>query len=376
MKKNQVDAIFNIQAERRRRIFTFLCLIVALFIITLTLFIGYIKNNKGYFVHYKENSNVDYKVYLKENTFFENDYLDSDNRYIASLIDYIKANFQYEMNMEEQDVNFDYSYRIEAEVSVTEPTSSKPLFTRKYEIVKPVTKIASGQSKVVIDEDVNINYNDYNDLVQKFVTVYGLNDADSTLTLNMYIDVKGSCEKFTEDSNDTTVISLVIPLTTKTVGIDIKNNLVESNNNVMLCKDKSSFIQFNLILAILTFAIMIYLIYLLIKYINDTRTAQTVYSDELKKILNNYHSYIQKVKNNISLTENKILVDGISLYKDCQVFKLNTFTDMLEIRDSLNTPIIMSSNESNATYFIIIDAHNKAIYVYELKVIKNKKKKK
>ena len=376
MKKNQVNAIFNIQADRRRRIFIFLCFIIALFIITLTLFIGYIKNNKGYLVHYKENSNVDYKVYLKENTFFENDYLDSENRYIASLIDYINATFKYEMSMDEQDANFDYTYRIDAEVNVAEPTSSKPLFNKKYEIVKPITKVASGESNVVISENVKIDYNDYNDLVQRFVTVYGLDDTDSTLTLNMYIDVKGSCEKFTEDSNDTTVISLVIPLTTKTVGIDIKNNLVESNNNVMLCKDKTSFIQFNLVLALITFATMIYLIYLLIKYISDTRTAQTVYSDELKKILNNYHSYIQRVKNNISLTENKILVDGVSLYKDCQVFRLNTFTDMLEIRDSLNTPIIMSSNDSNATYFIIIDAHNKAIYVYELKVIKAKKKKK
>ncbi len=42
---------------------------------------------------------------------------------------------------------------------------------------------------------------------------------------------------------------------------------------------------------------------------------------------------------------------------------------MLEIRDSLNTPILMSSNEDDtATYFIILDALNKAIYIYELRI--------
>ena len=189
--------------------------------------------------------------------------------------------------------------------------------------------------------------------------------------MNMYVDVNGSCEEFNEDSNNSTVISLVIPLTTKTVGIDIKNDILESSDNVMICKDQTSIINFKLIFGILSLVGCIYLTIMTVKYIRTSRTAKTVYDVELKRILNYYHSYIQKVKNQVSVDlDNTLEIDGIGIYKNCQLFTLNSFTDMLEIRDSLNTPILMSTNSENTeTYFIILDALNKAIYVYELKVM-------
>ena len=371
MKKNQVNAIFNSQTNRRRKIICFCFAIIVLFIITLLSFTCYIKESRGYLVNYKEKSNVDYKVYLKENEFFNDNFLDSNNRYIASLIDYINASFNYEISLEEKDVNFDYTYRIEAEVSVKESTGSKPLFDKKYEIVSETSKSSNGKSNVVINENIKIDYNEYNDLIKKFVNIYGLSDTDSTLVMNMYVDVNGSCEEFNEDSNNSTVISLVIPLTTKTVGIDIKNDILESSDNVMICKDQTSIINFKLIFGILSLVGCIYLTIMTVKYIRTSRTAKTVYDVELKRILNYYHSYIQKVKNQVSVDlDNTLEIDGIGIYKNCQLFTLNSFTDMLEIRDSLNTPILMSTNSENTeTYFIILDALNKAIYVYELKVM-------
>ena len=42
---------------------------------------------------------------------------------------------------------------------------------------------------------------------------------------------------------------------------------------------------------------------------------------------------------------------------------------MLEIRDNLNSPILMSTNEKNTkTYFFILNSINKAVYVYGIKV--------
>ena len=374
MKKNQVNAIFNDQVKRKKQIICFCIAIAIFFIIASLLFIGYIKEKKGSLVYYKENSNVDYKVFLKDNSFFETGYLDEQNRYIASLIDYINATFKYEISMDNNDVTFDYSYRIEAEVSVKEKTSSKPLFNKKYELLSKKQNTTNGESNVVINENLNINYNEYNDLIKNFVNIYGLDETDSTLTLNMYVDVNGSCEKFEEDSNNSTVITLEIPLTTKTVGIDIKNNLVESKDNVMLCKNES--VMKEILLLILSFASLItslVLIIKLVKFIRTSRTARTVYEVELKKILGYYHSYIQKVENKIKLTkENFIELDGEHLYKNCHVLRLENFTDMLEIRDSLNTPIIMSSY-NDATSFIIIDALNKVIYAYELRVKSGRK---
>lgn len=369
MKKNQVNAIFNDQAQRRKKIIGFCIIIFIFFIISSLLFVGFVKEKRGSLINYKENSNVDYKVFLKENSFFDVNALDEQNRYIASLIDYINTTFKYEISMENETVNFDYSYRIEGEVEVKEKTSSKPLYNKKYELLSKKENSSNGESKVIINENININYNEYNDLIKSFVNIYGLDETDSTLTLNMYVEVNGSCEKFEEDSNNSTVLSLVIPLTTKTVGIDIKNNLVESKDNVMLCKNDSKLKEMTLlVLSIASLITTIIIIIKLLKYIKSSRTARTVYDVELKKILGYYHSYIQKVENKIRLTrENYIELDGERLYKNCHVLRLENFTDLLEIRDSLNTPIIMSSY-TDATSFIIIDALNKVIYAYELRV--------
>ena len=46
-------------------------------------------------ITYQENSNLDYKVYLKKNDFYENEYLDKNMVYVASLIDKIAVKFDY-----------------------------------------------------------------------------------------------------------------------------------------------------------------------------------------------------------------------------------------------------------------------------------------
>ena len=375
MKKSQVNAILVDQTKRRNMILNFVCVIVVLSVLSLLFLLIFINKNRDYSVSYQENSNVDYKVYLKSNDFFDEKYLGIDNQYIASLINYIDANFKYEISMKEKNVDYKYSYRIEALVNVSESKSSKPLYTKTTELLKVDEKSASSKDNVLINERLNINYNQYNDLIKQFVSIYKLDDISSTLTVSMYIDVVGSCEDFETDSNNESVISLVIPLTTKTVGIDIKNNLIEASDNVIVCNDASPLTVFYAILSVLILLLDGYFVYKMVKYIIHTRTAQTIYDIELKKILNYYHSYIQRIRNNVDLKNGNLLqIDNNVIYKGCQYFKLESFNDMLEIRDSLNAPILMSTNDTNtATYFIILDVNNKAVYTYGLRVTDIKK---
>ena len=46
-------------------------------------------------MHYEEKSNLDYKVYLKENQFYDTPYLPKDKKYISALINYIDSSFSY-----------------------------------------------------------------------------------------------------------------------------------------------------------------------------------------------------------------------------------------------------------------------------------------
>lgn len=378
MKKNQVNAILVDQTKRRKKIFSYCACLLIISIIAFSFFVVYVQKNKNYFVTYKEESGIDYRVYLKENSFFEENYLGNDSKYIASLIDFISANFEYSISMSEKNVDYRYGYRMDAVVSVTEKNSTKPLYTKTNELLNVENQYADGSQNVEIIQNIDIDYNEYNDMIKSFISLYGLDDVQSTLTINMYVDVIGSCDEFQDDSNNTSVTSLSIPLTTKTMEIDIKNNIVEADDGVIICNEANSFTIIYLVLFITTLLFGMFILYKLIKYVVDTRTAENIYDFELKKILNNYHSYIQRVSNKIDLGHEHILqIDNQFIYKGCQFFRLEAFTDMLEIRDSINAPILMSSNSQNtATYFIILDVTNKAVYVYGLRIndIKNQMK--
>ena len=170
MKTKQINAILVDQPKRRRKIALYICVIFVVSLFALLNFLVFIEKNKTYYVSYHEDSNIDYKVYLKENDFFDNNYLGPNNQYISTLIDYITANFNYQLNVERDDIDYKYKYRIEANVEVIELNDNNLLVgdydTKKaYEVTinflkerKDITAIfaisdfmAIGVAKAVID---------------------------------------------------------------------------------------------------------------------------------------------------------------------------------------------------------------------------------
>lgn len=354
MKKNQVNALLYNQTKRRNTVFALISVIIIVSIIALSFFMLYFERSKKQYVSYNETSNIDYKVYLDENEFFENNYLDKNNRYIASLINYINASFKYKLSLNEENVEYKYSYRIEADVKVVEKGTDNPLYNSSKTLLKK-EEITSSLNEIIINENINIDYNNYNNLIKKLITFYNLNDTESTLTINMYVNVVGSCEKFEEDNSGESVMSLTIPLTTNTVGIDISNNLINSENNIIQCKSTHSNNFVFMLLGIITILIDLTLIAYTIKYEIATRTAENIYEKELKKILNNYSSYIQMIGNDFE-------------FNDYQLLKVNTFTDMLEISDRIKQPILMKENNEKTGAYFVIPSNTKILYVYRLKV--------
>lgn len=353
MRKNQINVILEEQTKRKNTIISFICLIIVVSILSFSLFIFFSKTNEDNFVSYDEKSNINYIVYLKENEFFENNYLGSNKQYVASLIDYIKADFEYNLVFDSNDVDYKYEYRIEANVNVYDKNTNNVLYNKKEELLKK-EEFNSNKKKVDIKKSVNIDYNHFNNLINRFVTMYGLNDVKSVLTIDMYINTIGTCEDFAENKENESVISLSIPLTTQTIAIEISNDLIDTENNVMLCEaNKLNYIF--LMFAIITLIIDLVLIFCLINYEIKTRTADTIYTKKLKKILNNYGSYIQEIKEDFSL-------------KGYQLIKINTFEDMLEIRDTIKQPILMKQNIEKTSSYFVIPSNAKYLYIYRLKL--------
>lgn len=360
MKRERVNAIL-LEQKRRKKIVKNSIVIVVILLCSISLLFLYYNSTKNYYATYTEHSNLDYKVYLKQNEFYEKNYLEKDNQYIANLIDYINAQFEYQLDLDDVNVDYQYSYSIDAIVNVVDNSSKNSIFTKKIGIVDEKSKYSHRQKSVKISENIDIDYNYYNDLIKRFISVYDLDETTSTLDINMYVKVLGNCEDIvTADTNK--VITLSIPLTTKTVAIDMNYDILDGGmQKVMVCNSNNAFAIMYLVFAMAFIILDLYLFFILVRYIIRTRTAESIYHKELRKILSNYKSYIQKINNELDL-------------KDYKVLKVDTFTDMLEIRDTIQEPILMVENKDNTGVFFLIPSKTKILYTYSIKVddIRNK----
>lgn len=354
MKKRQINKILVKQAKRRNTIFLLTCIIAIIFIFTSLFFGIFLQRNKNYYVKYNEQNNTNFSVNLKENDFFKNNYLGENNEYISTLIENVKTNFKYNLSLEEGNVSYKYSYRIEANINVKSKGSNKNLFNKNEILLNTVEKTTS-KKDIAINEELIIDYNYYNNLAKKFVSVYSLEEIESTLNVIMYIDVVGNSEKFKQSNYKESMIAVNIPLTSKVLNIEITDDLIKNHDNLIQCKNPYNDVYIFLIMTVIFVILQLISVIYTINYILKTRTAENIYEKELKKILNNYGSYIQILNNEFNFKEYQILI-------------IETFNDMLEIRDTIGQPILMKeNNEKNGAYFII-PSNTKMLYIYRLKV--------
>ena len=302
--------IFDI-LERKNFVIKYVAAIVLVFVLVLIFGVQIInETTMQNEITYTENSDLDYKVYLKDNEFFSENYLDEEKHYIATLIDYINADYEYKVDFSDKTINYDYKYKIMAEIKVIDKTSQKALYEYNDLIVNEKSLKGNSKSQLKIDENVKIDYNKYNDLIKKFVNLYDLENYTATVFVNMYTEIDEN------DNDKKPVISLQIPLTTDTMAIDIESNTISNNQENITKKTNIEKYTFLLILFI---ALDITLGVKLAIFINDTKNEENIYKMRLRKIMSNYGSYIQKMNNEYEIGTRQIL-------------EIKSFEDLLQIK--------------------------------------------
>ena len=348
MKKNE--------STRNQEIRNIILMIIITLIIGIIAFIFYIAKDKNRYMEYTENGTINYKVNLKENEFYKDSTLETETGYVAALINNINANFKYNLKLNVP-VTYKYSYKIIADVNVVDDVEQNNIYHYTEELLKKDLKI--GRNNLEISEPIIIDYQKYNDVISRFKDVYELKNAEANLNISFYVNVQDIDKTNTTKFQEKKVSSITIPLSQKTITIDVANNV--SNNNSKLVMPRATSYSWVLIIALIYLILSVtYIMYLMI-YLTRTRTAQMIYEKEIKSIINNYDNYIQKINGSYDI--------GTS-----QVIKIESFSDMLEIRDTLKQPILMLENKEKDGSFFIIPATNSIIYTYALRVIDIKAK--
>ena len=308
-------------------------------------------------VSYEELGNTDYKVFLKDNIYYEDKYLDKNMSYIANLIDYISVDYNYNFKA---DTLFDgeYSYKIRADLEILNAENKTLFFTKKYDLIKEKTFTIENQNEYNIVENIKIDYNHYNSLANGFKSSYGV-DTESNLIV--YLDLYRNIDQNSINNpniNGKGTIKLTIPLSEK--AINIKMDTMEINNkNVITSLDDYYLEDIKyLIIGIISLIVSLYLFIKIVKRLSRLSISPTDYDKTLKKILNQYDRLIVTTSSMPNLEKNNII-------------KLKEFVELLDAKDNLHKPIFfIEVTPHQKAYFFIQD--DDKIILFTLKNIDNK----
>ena len=102
------------------------------------------------------------------------------------------------------------------------------------------------------------------------------------------------------------------------------------------------------ILAVLLASVLVVFVYV-------TRNEDVNYAIKVRKILRAYRSFIQQI-------------DGEFDAEGYQIVPIKTFTEMLGIRDTIQSPVLMSENADETMTRFLIPTNTKILYTFEIKV--------
>ena len=301
-------------------------------------------------IKYTEKGKVDYKVYLKENEFYSEKYLPKNKSYIASIIDYIDIDLNYTFNIDAL-ASLDFDYKVIGNLVIENDKKSSKYLEKEYVLLDSKEAKMTKASEKAIKENIIINYDQYNELANKFKSSYGI-DTNSYLKVYLEISKKTTKDMDYEISEKIDLNNITIPLSQKAIEISIDSqdetftNQVPMSNQIKINKT-------NLALEITFLIAALIMLKRIVDYCSLVTVEETEYDKYVKKILRDYDRLIVEVDSTIN-------------FNSYNVHKVNKFTELLDVRDNLKVPINyynISKHEKGIFYI----KSNDDIYVVTIK---------
>lgn len=334
----------------------FYMLIPTLIMLGLTVLVlkGSMYTKEESIIGYNEVGNIDYKVFLKENNYYKEQYLGKDMQYVASIIKDIVPTFTYEMHSEEK-MEYTYNYKVSADLIISDPNdNNKVLYKRPSLLVKDTKEKVTGGS-FRVDQEVSINYDEYNNYVNAFKKEYALS-VNSKLVLTFNIDVTGKSPALKEDFKKSSKLVIAIPMSEQTINIGIDTS--DINNSGTLERNYMSQIKkpVALVLGIIVGILSLALLYIVIYNFLTNRSKTDVYKATIKSILREYDRAIVSSKTADTIDESKY-----------NVIEVPRIEELLDAHDSTGKPILYNEDTENdiSTFIIVSDE-----ILYKYRVVK------
>ena len=341
--------------NRKKWMLIQLAAIALLLVISLGTLLGYNRVNRTHYITYSENGDINYQIHYIENEFFDEEWISKDQSYISSLTDGINATFKYNFIADSSDMNYTYSYSINAKLSITSKDTGAPYYTVEEVISPEKTLFGTSETGAKIEETVFIDYAKFDAIAREFENTYGLDEsAVSTLVVTMNVRTVTVNQKFDEETTQVYSTSLNVPMAEETFAITRTSGAPELGGGILEYKSVANKAVL-FIIGIVAISLAALGAIALVVFMYLTRNEDVTYAAKIRKILKSYGSYIQRI-------------NGEFDSEGYQVVMIKTFVEMLGIRDTIQSPILAFENKDETMTSFLIPTNTKILYVFEIKV--------
>ena len=314
-------------------------------------------------VFYEEVGTPNYKIYLKDNNYYKQDYLDKDMSYISNLIDYVSINYDYKF-ISDTELNGEYYYKIVADLEIRNQQNNSLFYVERYDLTEEKKFPIKNEKEYVINETIDIEYDSYNAIANNFEASYGVDtESNLTVSLELHRKIDGTLVS-NSDINSDDKINLIIPLSEKTINLKTEPLAIKNNNvKISLNHYKINDIKYLIgALLFLGFSLTIF-IYITKKAIS-LKPKVNSYDKILRKILRQYDRLI-------------VNVNTMPNFKKGNTIEVDSFYELLDAKDSIHNAIFYYEvTPHQKCYFYINNDNNFIVYTLKNSYLKKKNKKK
>jgi len=351
------DKLYKVQKNKIFNTKKWLVILIALAIILLPLAESLLIKSldlkkQEVIVEYVENGDIDYNVYLKDNKYYNQKYLGKGMEYVASIISTVNPDFKYELHSTDI-LDFSYTYKVTGTLYISKDSESSPLYTKKINLVnKDVENIKS--NSLTIAENLVIDYDDYNNLVNRYKRDFGLS-AYSRLVVTMDINIIGKHSNNEDQMLLNRSLQMSIPLSEQTIQISMDTDKINSNGMLFAKGNISVENKILFVVAIISLIIVVLLLITSIRmYIKFKK--RNIYYITLGKYVNEYDRIIINGSyENTSIDENKY----------ANIVKVEKFEELVDAAENLSLPILFYEVvPGQLSFFVVIN--NDTLYKFTL----------
>lgn len=283
-------------------------------------------------IGYEERSNINYKVYLKDKKYYNRDYLDEGMQYIASIIDYIQVDYNYNVKFDQED-NYIINKKVLADIKIVDSDKSDKIIYTKQETLK---EESIKGNEINLEDSIKVDYKKYNGLTNEFKTSYAIS-ADCSLVVSYYVYYENEYG----DIKQNRILNVTIPLSQQMVNIS-KSDDINKRSTYLGTTTKATINSLMLTISLILGVVTLILVAALVTQVLKRRASESRYERFIRKILREYDSYITESKEGNYSTNKPII-------------KVDSFKELLDVRNNVEKAIVYIKVNDNTSKFIIID---------------------